>query len=191
MSTAFQHAILFTGHMIDAPSRAEPRFPPRAEPAVRAAMRRALETIIASGPAPAFGMAGGASGGDILFHELCFELEMPTRLYLALPVDQARSVSVSPPGRGWVRRFDLLLNRLGPAAIHVFPNTPGSDPGIWARANLWMLDEAIAAAPKRTLLALWDGKPGDGPGGTEHLVTTAPSLGVEVFPPIPIGPFLG
>lgn len=192
MSTDFQHAILFTGHMIDAPGRSVARFPARAEDAVRDGMRNALEAILATHPGPPIGMAGGASGGDLLFHELCLEFGVSTRLYLALPVDKYRGASVAAAGADWVRRFDLLLSRLNPGAIHILSDLVHPDPklNIWARTNLWMLDEAIAAAPKRTLLALWDGKPGDGPGGTKHLVDTAASLGVDVFPPISTQTFL-
>jgi len=34
------------------------------------------------------------------------------------------------------------------------------------------------------LIALWDGKGGDGPGGTEHLVNAAPGYAVRVAPVI-------
>jgi hypothetical protein len=54
-----------------------------------------------------------------------------------------------------------------------------------------MVEEAVALAPQRTLLALWDGKGGDGPGGTEHLVSVAPSYGIRVAPPIPMQSLLG
>ena len=191
VSTAFHHALLFTGHMIDSPDRAAPRFPARAVPAARIAIRCALETILLPQPGGKLGLAGGASGGDILFHELCLELAVPTRLYLALPVDQFRVASVAPAGSDWVRRFDLLIARLDPSSIHVLGTTSDEhaapsrpDLNIWARTNLWMLDEAITLAPRRTLLAFWDGLPGDAPGGTEHLVSTALSLGVDVLPPI-------
>jgi predicted DNA-binding transcriptional regulator AlpA len=48
-------------------------------------------------------VAGGASGGDILFHEVCGELGVPTRLYLALPPESYVTESVAP------RRFSMLL----------------------------------------------------------------------------------
>jgi len=38
-----------------------------------------------AGSQPMEGIAGGASGGDILFHEISAELAIPTRLLLALP----------------------------------------------------------------------------------------------------------
>src|SRR4030095_1215631 len=45
---------------------------------------------------------------------------------------------------------------------------------IWQRNNLWELSQASAlGAEHMTLIALWDGKKGDGPGGTEHMVKIA------------------
>jgi hypothetical protein len=51
---------------------------------------------------------------------------------------------------------------------------------IWQRTNLWLLEEALASeAPNLALIALWDGKSGDGPGGTKDLVDTARNRGVN------------
>ena len=49
---------------------------------------------------------------------------------------------------------------------------------IWNRANLWMLERALARVPARlTVMALWDGKDaGDGPGGTSDLLARATEL---------------
>jgi hypothetical protein len=197
MSSTFQHAILFTGHMIDAPGRAHPRFPARAEPAARAAIHNALEALLAAHPGPTMGIAGAASGGDILFHEACFKLAIPTHLYLALPIDRYLEASVVPAGpsvtgNSWIERFHAITARLG-SAVHVLDDsvilpgtlTRGKPLNIWARTNLWMVSEAISLAPHRSLLALWDGRSGDGPGGTEHLVSVAPTLGIDVAPIIP------
>jgi hypothetical protein len=60
--------ILFTGHQVDAPGRKEPRFPADKEPIARAAIREAVEREPAR-HGKAIGIAGAASGGDILFHE--------------------------------------------------------------------------------------------------------------------------
>jgi hypothetical protein len=186
----FAQSILFTGHMIDAADRKVVRFPPRAEPAVRAAIRESLLRLRDSGGTPTVGIAGGASGGDLLFHEVCAELGVATRLRLALPEDEFITTSVAPAGEGWVRRFRTLVKQLGPENVAVMGENDGRKYGatesVWARANLWMVEEAIRLAPYRTLLALWDGKGGDGPGGTEHLVNIAPSYGLRVAPPIPI-----
>jgi len=180
--------------MMDAPGRKTPRLPARAEAAAQAAIRRSVEAILAT-TAPSettVGIAGGASGGDILFHEQCAELGVPTLFRLALPIEEYIAASVAPAGGEWVRRFRELIARLGPGAIRVLDSsivlpdslTEGAQLNIWQRTNLWMVDEALALAPERTLLALWDGKPGDGPGGTEHLVRAAPGFGIEVAPVI-------
>lgn len=190
-SWPYDHAILFTGHMIDAPGRKAVRFPARAEAAARDAIARSLKTLIAlQSSGTCIGIAGGASGGDLLFHELCGELSIPSLLRLALPVDQFIEASVAPAGGDWVPRFHALMERLGPAAVRVLDDsvilpetlTAGAQLNIWQRTNLWMVNEAIALAPHRTLIALWDGSAGDGPGGTEHLVTKAPGFGIDVAP---------
>ena len=74
---AAPRTILFTGHQVDAPGRQEPRFPADKEPLARAAIREAVLRE-AAGPGGAVGLAGAASGGDILFHEVCAELGIAT-----------------------------------------------------------------------------------------------------------------
>jgi hypothetical protein len=186
----FAQSVLFTGHMIDAADRKVPRFPARAEAAARAAIRESVLRLRDSGGTPMVGVAGGASGGDLLFHEICAELGVATRLRLALPVEEFIATSVAPAGEGWVKRFRMLVKQLGPENVRVMGENDGRDyeatESIWSRANLWMVEDAVALAPQRTLLALWDGKGGDGPGGTEHLVSVAPSYGIRVAPAIPI-----
>jgi hypothetical protein len=191
-SWEFAQSVLFTGHMIDAATRAEPRFPARAEAPARAAIREAVLRLRGGGE-PTVGVAGGASGGDLLFHEVCAELGVPTRLRLALPADQFVQHSVAPAGKDWVLRFERLLDQLGPARVRVMGAADGLLAGatengptenIWQRANLWMIEEALRLAPRRVLLALWDGRGGDGPGGTEHLLREAARFGVRVAPPI-------
>jgi hypothetical protein len=175
--------------MIDASGRKTARFPARAEAAARDAVGRSLKAILAqAGSETLVGIAGGASGGDLLFHELCFERQIPTLLRLALPVDRYIEASVAPAGGDWVRRFRALVGRLGPDAVRVLDDsvilpealTGGAELNIWQRTNLWMVQEAISLAPRRTLLALWDANAGDGPGGTEHLVMKAPEFGIDV-----------
>jgi hypothetical protein len=49
---------------------------------------------------------------------------------------------------------------------------------IWNRANLWMLECALSRDPKRlTVMALWEGEAGAGPGGTADLIEAAEELG--------------
>jgi hypothetical protein len=186
----FAQSVLFTGHMIDAPDRKEARFPPQAEGAARMAIRESVIQLRDGGGTSMVGVAGGASGGDLLFHEICAELGIATRLRLALPVEEFIATSVAPAGETWVQRFRMLVRHLGPENVRVMGENDrrkyAAADDAWSRANLWMVEDTIALAPRRTLLALWDGQGGDGPGGTEHLVSVAPSYGIRVAPPITI-----
>lgn len=181
----FAQALLFTGHMIDAAGRKVERFPARAEARARAAI---YDVVLGLRRDATVGIAAGASGGDLLFHEVCAELGIPTRLYLALPLAKFIEKSVAPGGADWVRRFEALVERLGTANVHVMGDGDGLVEGptenVWQRVTFWMVEEAVALAPERTLIALWDGKGGDGPGGTEHFVNAAPGYGVRVAPVI-------
>ena len=188
--TAYDHALLFTGHMVDAKGRTEERFPARAEGPAREAIRALIAAHAGAGTV--VGIAGGASGGDLLFHELCAEASIPTLLRLALPVKEFVEASVAPAGADWVERFHALVKRLDPDATRVLDDSVvlprslsnGAELDIWQKTNLWMMSEALMLAPQRTLLALWDGNAGDGPGGTEHLVEAAPGFGIDVAPVI-------
>lgn len=182
----FAHALLFTGHMIDRPEREHPRFPASAEARVRAALREAMQNIRWAQAGATIGLAAAASGGDILFHEVCAELAIPTRILLALPVDDFVSASVATAGPRWVERFHFLVQRTPPENMRVMGDGGGpsdaSTDDVWQRANLWMMEEAAALAPEQALLALWDGHVGDGPGGTEHFIQTAQRRGIRILP---------
>ena len=175
------HTILFTGHRPDALDRPVPRFPASCVPAASDAIRAAIGSLAATHH-PCRGMAGGASGGDILFHESCLELGVPTGLYLALAPAAFTTASVAPSGDSWVQRFAALVSRLPPPAI-LDPHAPAAAAGdarLWARANDWLLDLAVVHGPDAvTLLALWDGGEGDGDGGTYALVSSSRARGIR------------
>lgn len=183
------HVILFTGHRIDAPGRKTPRFPAAKESVARERIKAAIVERLAQIPGSApRGLAGGASGGDILFLEVCADLGIPTDLYLALPPDPFCEASVEDSGPAWVDRFYKLVakhpgfrtlseSRELPAWLREKP-----DYDLWKRNNLWMLRNAIAIAARNiTLLALWDREGGDGPGGTEDMVSEVKKLGARTI----------
>ena len=183
----FTHALLFTGHMIDRADRRHARFPAWAENRARRAIHGAIARLEWPQPGTTVGLAGGASGGDVLFHECCRELGITTRVLLALSPHEFEASSVAPAGPGWVRRYHEILDRAGPL-LHIMQKNDGllegTSDNIWQRANLWMIEEANRLAPERALLALWDGKAGDGPGGTEHFLQVARRFGIRILPPI-------
>ena len=181
----FAQAVLFTGHMIDRPDRRQARFPAWAEARAREAIRAAVAGLGWTQPGGMVGLAGGASGGDLLFHECCDELGIPTRVLLALPPEEFEAESVAPAGGDWVRRYHVLLHKAGPG-LRVMHDTDGLCEGptdnVWQRANVWMIEEALRLAPERVLLALWDGETGDGPGGTAHFIEAARQCGIRILP---------
>ena len=60
---------LFSGHMVDAPDRAEPRFPAEKEGIAARAIAAALDQL-GAGPGD-LALAQAANGGDLLFLEAC------------------------------------------------------------------------------------------------------------------------
>lgn len=179
--------LLFTGHRIDSAGRAKPRFPAAKESVAREAIRSAIldEKGITTGSV--IGVAGGANGGDILFLEACDELGIRTEMLLALPENQFIEASVDNEDKSWLRRFYAQLQKHpNPPVLAQSTELPkwlqfkrGYD--IWQRNNLWLLSEALCLSPRNlTVIALWDGDPGDGPGGTEHMVRLAKDRGARI-----------
>lgn len=165
-----KHKLLFTGHMLDAPGRKDARFPADKEDDVAAALLSWLQQKQSGTSVPLAGIAGGACGGDILFHEACRALGIPSEMYLALPVDDFIEASVAFAGPGWVERFNRLRQSL---PVQVLTGRHDDD-DVWDRANRWMLEAAQEESDGgMTLLALWDGKEGDGAGGTADMIRAA------------------
>jgi tetratricopeptide (TPR) repeat protein len=183
------HVLLFTGHRIDSKTRAKPRFPrsKEAEAAARKAIKEAVEIEVKRVGGPVIAIAGSASGGDILFHEVCIELGIASTLYLAIPRDEYVKESVQEAGADWVNRFDQLRKRLPQREMCKTIELPKwlqtkLDYNIWKRNNLWSLYNAMALGSQYvTLIALWDGATGDGPGGTEDMVTRAEERGANTI----------
>lgn len=164
--------------MIDAADRPNPRFPPHKEAAVKEKIKRALQEIKSHHAGDLLGIAGGANGGDIIFHEMCDALQIPSEMYLALPEGPYKEASVSFSGKEWEQRFDRLLDR----PMHILNPENHSDMGtVWERTNIWMLHNALSHGGSRmTLLALWDRQNGGGPGGTWHMVDVAKKEMAEI-----------
>ena len=182
-----RHYLLFTGHMIDKKDRATPRFPESIEPSVRAAIKEAVQSQKDKYGDRLKAIAGGACGGDILFHEVCAELGVEAELYLVLPREQFIVESVDFAGNKWVDRFDDLFQKLPKQILSNTKDLPKwlqskLDYTIWERNNLWMLNSALVCGGiNMTMIAVWDGQGGDGAGGTEHMVQAAKSRGAKTI----------
>jgi hypothetical protein len=161
--------ILFSGHMIDAPDREEPRFPANKESVAANTIAAALEELGAG--AGDLCICGGACGGDLLFAEAALKRGACLELYLPFEEATFLSKSVDFANRDWRARFYAAKSH---ASLHVLPlerrATPGDgDP--YEQNNLWMLEAAARfGAHKVEFICLWNGQQGDGPGGTRHLM---------------------
>ena len=181
--------LLFTGHRVDSANRSRPRFPAVKESVAREAIRSTISQEKDNHqPAHFWASLAAQTVGDILFLEACDELGIQTKMLLALPENQFIEASVDNEDKSWLRRFHAQLEKHPDAPVLAqSPELPkwlqfktGYD--IWQRNNLWLLSEALCLAPRNlTLIALWDGEPGDGPGGTEHMVGLAKERGARVI----------
>jgi hypothetical protein len=171
--------VVFSGHMIDNPGqrgagKAKPaRFPAaKAEPAA-ARIRAALDEIGAG--AGDLGLCGGACGGDLLFAEACLDRGMRLELRLARAENEflAESVTFADPERRWARSF-ARAKESADTTLLIMPEELGPAPegmSVHDRCNRWILYSALSHGLDRTsFVALWNGEPGDGPGGTQHMV---------------------
>ena len=186
--SAPRRVLLFTGHMIDTPTRAEPRFPPNKVDVAREKIAEAVasEQQIAGGIA--YGVAGCASGGDIIFHKVCEAMKIPTRIFLAMPRELYIRASVAPAGPDWVEDFNGLMRSRPVRVLGESEELPTwlqdkPDYNIWQRNNLWNLHNALAAVGGEnvTLIALWNGASGDGAGGTADMVRKAQERGAKTI----------
>jgi len=169
--------VLFSGHMVDRPDRATPRFP---EALVPAAGERIVQALTAVGAGPGdLGIAQAASGGDLLFAQACLARGMRLELYLSQhePAFLAESVQFAAPH--WQADFDGLKDRPD-VRFRIMPDDLGPTPegvDLYDRCGRWTLHSALSCGlAKVSFMALWDGKPGDGPGGTEGMVSLVRQL---------------
>jgi hypothetical protein len=174
-----RRALLFSGHMIDAPGRTDPRFPPAFEPAVARAIRAELYAVRAGSNDLAF--ASAACGGDILFDEAVLERGVPLTVYLPFDERTFLGESVTFANDRWPDRYRAVVDRsqhfIAPEVLGPLP--AGADP--YERTNQWMLDDATRLGGGAVVfICLWNGAGGDGPGGTKHMMDAVRSSGGEV-----------
>ncbi|MGW4380020.1 hypothetical protein [Kitasatospora sp. NPDC004531] len=137
-------------------------------PATARAVRAALDALLAPYPAGELtGVSCLAPGADTLFADAV--LARGARLVAVLP-----SPSYPPDGpASAVERADFDRLRAAAHRVLVLPATVLDDAAYVAANN-----ELLALADE--LVAVWDGGPGNGPGGTADMVATARAAGVPV-----------
>ena len=168
--------VLFSGHMIDAPDRAEPRFPPDRVPQVRQDISEVIGQI---DDPEAKAVSGLACGGDLLFAEEWLKTGRGMLAFLPRPVEEFLDESVRFAGEEWVASFrrvvaDPMVSVVGPDDEMLGLEDPHS------ANNLRMLEAARGQGGTVHGVFLWDGSGGDGPGGTQHLASELIEAGGSV-----------
>ncbi len=177
-----RRVFLFSGHIIDAPGRAQPRFPPEQEGTAALAIARLLDELGAG----SFDIAlcSGACGGDLLFAQAC--LERGLHLEVHIPFDQPNFLkeSVNNAGDKWRDRF-FQVKANPKTRMQFMPSELGSPPkgtNPYERNNLWLLYTALAYGLEKVyFICLWDRKDGDNPGGTKHMHDTVLNYSGQVY----------
>jgi tetratricopeptide (TPR) repeat protein len=167
-----RQVLLFSGHMVDAPDRKQPRFPADKLPQAARALQQVLDAL-GAGEGDLL-LTQGAAGGDLMCAEAC--RERGVRVQLLLPLEEPefieRSVLPSADGEAWRERFFEVKATLQDAP-RVMPDELGplpKDANAFARCNLWLLTTALAWGPDKVrFICLWDSGGGDGLGGTAHM----------------------
>lgn len=165
---------VFCGHRVDQPNRPIPRFPASLEQPVYDAIHQRLKAL-----GTYVGFASAASGSDILFLEAL--LDLGGELNIVLPYNQeqfvADAVQDQPSDTAtedWLARFNRVLSHAREVII-ASDHKPKDDAISYEYSNrlLHGLASIRAQQLQTTLvpLAVWDGQPGDGHGGTAHTVS--------------------
>ena len=175
---------VFVGHMCDQPDRFQPRFPAQLEVSVRNAIRDRLKEHNAL-----IGFSSAACGSDILFLETLQELQGEP--YVVLPYEREQfaldSVNIVP---GWRSRYDTLIEKLTLSdkkrsrVNEVARGKMERESDSYDYANQVLHGLAIKRAheldTELVYLAVWDGRPGDGRGGTASVVERWANAGLNV-----------
>ncbi len=174
-----RHVVLFSGHMIDDPQKRgegldlAPRFPATKVEAARETIEAALDRIGVGGGD--LGLCGGACGGDLLFAEACLArgVNLDIRLTMRVPQFLADSVTFADADQFWFHAFQRVTKNPRTRTL-IMPDEIGPAPegvSVHDRANRWQLYSALSQGLDSVdFIALWDGKPAGGPGGTEEMV---------------------
>lgn len=168
-----RQVFLFSGHMIDAPDRATPRFPAAKEAIAAQKIEEALAEL-GAGPED-LALTQGACGGDILFTEACQQRGVKVQWLQPFSEPEFIEKSVAHCGKAWLQRYLDAKTKLA-APIRSAPEELGEPPRnmddsyAYERCNLWLLYTALAfGVEKVCFICLWDGGGGDGLGGTAHM----------------------
>lgn len=156
------------------------------EDSVRNWIRLQIEKeVTAVGKESLTAIAGGCCGGDILFHEICQELNLLANMHLPFTPDQYVPRFVQCDDPQWIERFRRLVTTVPLSVLQESPEMPRWLTGretytFIERWNSWVLSVARSTAPDVTLIAICDESRMD-EEGVADLVKKAKQTGVKTI----------
>ena len=156
--------VMCVGHMVDQGRRERPRFPATSQDAVAKALAAYLDADDLCG-----GVSSLACGADTLFQEALAARGVRRHVVLPFPAEDFRRTSVP---EDWAPRFAALLEADRQSQAMPYPlDAHGLEFEFCNRFIEGLAQihaDQLGAAVKR--VAVWDGQPGDGRGGTADVV---------------------
>ena len=113
------------------------------------------------------GISSVAAGGDLLFAESCLELDIPLRVLLPLPEEEFRS---DFDNNTWDRAQQVIHRAM---SVEIAS-------GDGERNERYYECGLATVLQSEWLMALWNGQPAQGLGGTEQIVAFARQIGKPV-----------
>jgi hypothetical protein len=133
----------------------------------RAAIRKVLEDWKSRISGLAYGVTSVATGGDLLFAETCLELNLPIRIFLPMPKEQFHA---DFDDDSWARAERVMEKALSVEVVGAGEEPPQR----YYECGIETVQQS------QLLIALWDGGPGQGLGGTADMVYFAKEQGRQV-----------
>jgi hypothetical protein len=137
------------------------------EPRLRQQIRDFLRQQKAAFEGIVYGVSSAAAGGDQLFAESCLELDIPLRVLLPRPAEQFRE---DFDDASWQRTERIMKDA-------VWVEVTGGNQG---RKEQFYDCGIQTVTESQLLVALWDGQPSRGAGGTQEIVYYAEKIGHPV-----------
>src|SRR5579862_1475972 len=134
----------------------------------RNAIRKVLLDWIDKVPGVVYGVTSAASGGDLLFAETCIELNLPIRVFLPFPKELFREDFDDP---AWARAECVFGKALSVEVTGAGEKLPER----YYECGIKTVQQS------QLLVALWDGEPSQGLGGTADMVHFAKEQGRPVI----------
>ena len=176
--------LIISGHMIDSNYRETPRFPVEKVDVVRSQIRGSIQRYVNKGM-KLVAVGSGTCGCDLIFHQEV--LDAGGEVILVLPYkeqDFIESAVESSFRGGWLKIYNEVKERVKKVVV-LGDDCPHDNAIVSEYCNrvitgIANLEAIKHGAERPRLLAVWDGNPGDAPGGTQSMIDYCQKYGIEI-----------